>query len=71
MIKVTVEVRDRATSRRVSITAPSIERALELAGDRLPGRSVRVVFPISPEEFFVKGEAQQIAELVVTSLQAA
>lgn len=54
MIKVTVEVKDRATSRRVSVTAPSIARALELAGDGLPGKRVRVVFPIAPEEFFVK-----------------
>lgn len=52
MIRITVEITERATSRRVSITAPSIMRALEMAGDGLPGRRVRVLFPISPEQFF-------------------
>jgi hypothetical protein len=52
MIRVTVEVRDGAVSRRVRITAPSIGRAFELAGGGQPGKEVRVVFPIDPESFF-------------------
>jgi hypothetical protein len=52
MIRVTVEVREKAVSRRVRVTAPSIERALELTGEGKPGREVRVVFPIDPESFF-------------------
>jgi hypothetical protein len=34
---------------RFRVTAPSIERALEIAGE-----GTRVVFPIDGEEFFVK-----------------
>jgi hypothetical protein len=52
MIRVTVEVREKAVSRRVRVTAPSIERALELTGEGKPGKEVRVVFPIDPESFF-------------------
>jgi hypothetical protein len=58
MIRVTVEVREGAVSRRVRVTAPSIERALELAGSGQPGkRKVRVLFPIDPEAFFA-GDAE-------------
>ena len=49
---VTVQVHTVATSWRAKITAPSIVRALELAGAKRPGRRVSVVFPIDPEEFF-------------------
>jgi hypothetical protein len=53
MIRVTVEVREGAVSRRVQITAPSIGRALELVGRGKPGkRELRVLFPIDPESFF-------------------
>jgi hypothetical protein len=37
----------------VGVTAPSIERAVEIAGEGKPGRRVRLVFPIDPEVFFV------------------
>jgi hypothetical protein len=53
MICVTVEIREDALTRRVQITAPSIERVLELAADGKPGRRVRLHFPIDPEVFFV------------------
>jgi len=55
MIRITVEVREKATSRRVWVTASSIGRALELAGGGKPGREARVVFPIDPEAFFAGG----------------
>ena len=56
MIRVTVEVREGAVSRRVRITAQSIERALELAGgDAAVRREVRLLFPIDPEAFFAGG----------------
>jgi hypothetical protein len=71
MIKVTVEIKDRATSRRVSVTAPSIARALQMAGDGLPGRDVRVLFPIAPEEFFVRKETESAAEVTTPDLEAA
>ncbi|MGB3635569.1 MAG: hypothetical protein WA982_16115 [Rubrobacteraceae bacterium] len=57
-ICVTVEVRTSATSWRARITAPSIARALELAGSGKPGRRVRLVFPIDPQEFFAGRESE-------------
>jgi hypothetical protein len=63
MIRVTVEVREGTVSRRVRVTAASIERALELTGRGAPGeREVRVVFPIDPEAFF----ADRVAPLGLT-----
>jgi len=56
MICVTVEIRDGALTHRAQLTAPSIERALRIAGDGTPGRGVRVLFPIDPEAFFVPGD---------------
>ena len=53
MISVTVEVREGALTYRVRIIAPSIERALEIAGAGKAGRRVRLHFPIDPEAFFV------------------
>ena len=53
MVRVTVEVREGALTYRVRIIAPSIERALEIAGAGKPGRRVRLHFPIDPEAFFV------------------
>jgi hypothetical protein len=53
MIQVTVEIREGALSYRVRVTATSIERALEIAGEEKAGRRVRLVFPIDPEVFFV------------------
>jgi hypothetical protein len=53
MIRVTVEIRDGALTYRVRVTATSIERAVEIAGEGKPGRRVRLVFPIDPEVFFL------------------
>ncbi len=53
MVRVTVEVREGALTYRVRIIAPSIERALEIAGAGKAGRRVRLLFPIDPEAFFV------------------
>jgi hypothetical protein len=53
MIRVTVEIRENALAHRTRVIAPSIERALKIAGGGKPGRSVRLVFPIDPEAFFV------------------
>ena len=52
MISVTVEIREGAVSRRAQITAPSIERALKIAGVGMPSPRVRLVFPIDPEAVF-------------------
>ena len=53
MICVTVEVREDAVTRRMRIVAPSIERAMKMAGDEKLGRRVRLLLPIDPEVFFV------------------
>ena len=53
MVRVTVEVREGALTNRVRVTAPSIERALEIVGEGKPGRRVRLLFPIDREVFFV------------------
>jgi hypothetical protein len=53
MIRVTVEIREGALTHRTRVTAPSIERALEIASRGKPGRRVRLIFPIEPEAFFV------------------
>ena len=56
MISVTVEIREDALTHRTRVTAPSIERALKIAGGGEPGRRVHIVFPIKPEAFFVTEE---------------
>ena len=53
MICVTEEIREGTVTRRARLTTSSIERALELAGEGKPGRSVRLIFPIDSEAFFV------------------
>jgi hypothetical protein len=53
MIRVTVEIREGALTHRTRVTAPSIERALKIAGGGKPSRKVSLVFPIEPEVFFV------------------
>ena len=53
MICVSVEIREGALTRRVWVTAPSIERTLKIAGAGKPSRRVGLVFPIDPEAFFV------------------
>jgi hypothetical protein len=53
MIRVTVEIREGALTHRTRVTAPSIERALKIAGGGKPSRKVSLVFPIDPEAFFV------------------
>jgi hypothetical protein len=53
MIRVTVEIREGALTYKARVTAPSIERALKIAGEGKPGRKVRLLFPIDPGAFFV------------------
>ncbi len=54
MIEVSVEKRHGAATVRFRVIAGSIERAIELAGE-----DARVVFPIDPERFFLRGEAAE------------
>ena len=55
MICVTAEIREGVLMHRTRVTAPSIERALEIVGGGKPGRRVRLVLPIDPQAFFVPG----------------
>ena len=59
MIRVSVEIREGVFTRRVRITAPSIELALEIAGEGKSGGGVRLLFPIEPEAFFVSGGSDE------------
>lgn len=59
MIRVTIEVRGKTVCRRIRVTAPSVERALEMAGADRPDRQARVVFPIEPEAFFAGNGAPE------------
>lgn len=52
MVNVSVEITEGATHNEVRVSAPSIERALALAGAGKEGRSVRVLFPIDAQAFF-------------------
>ena len=56
MICVTVEIHEGAITRQMRVSAPSIARALRIAGDGKPGHRVRQVFPLDPEAFFVPGD---------------
>ena len=53
MIEVSVEVREGAAPFRLTVRGATITRAVSAIEERHPGRDVRVVFPIDPEEFFV------------------
>jgi hypothetical protein len=54
MIRVAVEVREGATLLRETVSADSVPQAVSVMRERYPGRHVRVVFPISPEDFFLE-----------------
>ncbi len=54
MIKVSVEVREEVAPFRVEVRAESIGQAVATIEELHPGRTVQVVFPIDPEEFFVE-----------------
>jgi hypothetical protein len=54
MIKVSMKVGEGATLSRATVQAESIREALSIASERYPGRDVRVIFPIDPEDFFIE-----------------
>ena len=54
MIRVLIEVKEEAAPLRVEVRAESISQAVGSIEERHPGRTVQVVFPIDPEEFFVE-----------------
>jgi hypothetical protein len=55
MIKISIEVRSSAAARfKVALLAESIEGTLKMAKRYNPGKECKVVFPIDPENFFVR-----------------
>lgn len=54
MINVTIERRYGTATVRSRVTAPSIERAMQLAGE-----GARLVFPVDPEAFFQPADAPE------------
>ena len=58
MIRVFVEVHEEAAPRRLEVRAESISQAVRTIEQVHPGRTVQVVFPIDPEEFFVEDSQQ-------------
>jgi hypothetical protein len=52
--KIAIEVRSGATRFKVALLAESIEGALEIVKRYNPGKQCKVVFPIDPENFFVR-----------------
>ena len=64
MIQVLVEVRIATTRLRVAVRAESIRRAVGLVGSRYPGCVASVSFPLDPETFFVRDEADEVGSEV-------
>ena len=60
MIRVAMEVREGATLLRETVSAESVRQAVSVVRERYPGRDVRVVFPISPEDFFLEDPEQRV-----------
>ena len=58
MIRVSVEVREGTALSRATVQAESIREAVNITRGRHPGRDVRVMFPIDPEDFFIGGPAK-------------
>ena len=56
MIKISIEVKSGATGFKVAVQAESIEGALEIVKRYNAGKECAVVFPISPEGFFVEDD---------------
>jgi len=59
MTCVSVGIREGTLTHRARVTAPSIERALKIAGGGKSGRKVRLVFPIDPEAFLAPEGSDQ------------
>jgi hypothetical protein len=55
MIRVSMELREGTVLSRATVQAESIREAVNITRRRYPGRDVRVMFPIDPEEYFIEG----------------
>jgi hypothetical protein len=58
MIRVSMEVCEGTALSRATVQAESIREAVNIIRGRYPGREVRVMFPINPEDFFIGGPAK-------------
>lgn len=56
MVRVSIEVREGTDVFRVAVCAASISQAVSITKRCLPGREMRVIFPIDAEEFFAGRE---------------
>jgi hypothetical protein len=54
MIRASVQVRDESNAFSVTVHAENLQRAVEFAAQRYPGRAVCLLFPLDPEAFFVE-----------------
>lgn len=77
MITVTVEQKQGSpkgvTTRQMKVSAPSIERALQISGAGRPDTEARVVFPIDAEAFFapVSNEGIDYTSMTPEEIQGA
>ena len=62
MIRVTLEVIDGAAPLTVAVEGTTLLDAIAAAKERYLGADVRVVFPIGPEEFFVRDNVTRLDE---------
>ncbi len=53
MVRISIEVSNRAARFNVSVQAESIERALEIVKRQNPSKDCKVTFPIDAEAFFI------------------
>jgi hypothetical protein len=57
MIRASVEVVGTHSAFCIGVYAKNLQRAVEFAAKRYPGRAVSVRFPLDPEAFFVEGSS--------------
>jgi hypothetical protein len=59
MVRVCIKVEcGEAGPNTLAVRAENILRALEIAGERNPGCTLNVVFPLDPDTFFVRDDSE-------------
>ena len=71
MIRVCIEVGEGRALSTTTVQAESIREAVNITRDRYPGHDVRVIFPIDPEDFFIKGPAERNSRMRLSMVAAA
>jgi len=71
MIRVSMEVGEGGALSTATVQAESIREAVSIARERYPGRDVRVMFPIDPEDFFIEDPAEVSARRRLSMVAAA